>query len=77
MAHYKYEKFVTKVDSAAYDTLSDPGVKAPNAGIYRCNACGHEIGIALGHVLPPQGHHKHPIGIGPIKWQLIVFAVHK
>ena len=41
---------------------------------YRCAACGHEIGIAKGHKLPPQNHHQHAPGIGRIQWQLLVYA---
>jgi len=36
-----------------------------------------EIGIAKGHTLPPQNHHQHAAGQGPIKWQLLVFAVQR
>jgi hypothetical protein len=25
-------------------------------------------------MLPPQNHHQHATGQGPIKWQLLVFA---
>jgi hypothetical protein len=27
--------------------------------------------------LPPQNHHQHGAHQGPIRWQLIVFAVHR
>jgi hypothetical protein len=46
MAQYKYHQFLQQKDIAAYDVLLDPGVQAPDAGIYRFRACGHEIGIA-------------------------------
>lgn len=74
MAQYKYDKFLHKSDHTAYDAVHEPGVKTDNAGVYRCTVCGHEIGIAKGHTLPPQNHHQHPAGKGPIRWQLVVFA---
>lgn len=77
MAQYKYEKFLRQSDHEAYDSLHDPGAEAENAGIYRCSACGDEIGIAKGHKLPPQNHHQHAPGLGKIQWQLIVFAQSK
>ena len=76
MAGYKYDKFLVKQDHAAYDSISQPGVAAPSAGIYRCTVCGHEIGIAQGHTLPAQTHAKHDPKAGKIQWQLIVFAQH-
>src|SRR6266498_3857635 len=59
MALYKYSQFLTQSTDSAFDATHSPGVAAPHAGIYRCNACGYEIGIAEGHTLPPQSHHKH------------------
>ncbi|MGE7136917.1 hypothetical protein ACQKIE_04725 [Luteibacter sp. NPDC031894] len=76
MAGYNYLGFLTKQDAAAYDTAWSPGSAAPVAGIYCCTACGHEIGIAQGHTLPPQGHPQHPVSLGPIRWQLAPFAMH-
>ncbi|MDD5716239.1 MAG: hypothetical protein PHW64_00420 [Sulfuricurvum sp.] len=77
MAQYKNGSYLNKSDNAAYDTKHAPGSEAPNAGIYRCVACGDEIGIAKGHKLPPQNHHQHAPGAGKIEWQLIVFAQQK
>lgn len=76
MAWYKYEKFLSKSDDGAYDQIHEPGISAPHAGIYRCVACGHEIGIAQGHTLPPQNHHQHKVNQGRIQWQLTVYADH-
>lgn len=76
MALYKNPSFVSTSDSGAFDNLLNPGTKAPHAGIYRCRACGHEIGIAEGHELPPQIHPQHPSSLGAIQWQLAVYAVH-
>lgn len=62
--------------SPDFVTQHPPGNKAPNAGIYRCAVCGHEIGIAHDHVLPPQDHrHMHNAlahGGRGVKWQLLV-----
>lgn len=74
MAQYKHGQYLTQSQDAAYDTLIPPGTEAANAGIYRCAICGDEIGIAKGHVLPPQNHHQHAPGLGLIRWQLLVFA---
>lgn len=75
MALYKNAQKLKHSDHSAFDTLHNPGVAAPNAGIYRCINCDHEIGIAEGHTLPPQ-HQNHPANLA-IKWQMIVFAQHK
>ena len=77
MAMYKYDVFLTASQHEAFDTLHSPGATAPNAGVYRCHACGDEIGIAKGHTLPPQNHHQHSAGLGRIQWRLTVFAVSK
>lgn len=74
MARYKYPQFLSHSENSAYDALCAPGTAANNAGIYRCAVCGDEIGIAKGHTLPPQNHHQHDPGKGPIRWQLLVFA---
>jgi hypothetical protein len=72
MALYKYSVFMQASNDAAFDQLNQPGTIAPWPGIYRCHACGHEIAIAAGHILPPQNHHQHAYGQGPINWRLIV-----
>ena len=76
MAQYKYDMYLKKADFAAYDTLHQPGVPAPNAGIYRCEVCSHEIAIAEKHILPSQTHAQHDPKAGKIQWRLIVFAQH-
>ena len=75
MAQYKHGQLLNQLNHEAFDVLISPG--AANAGIYRCAACGDEIGIAKGHTLPPQNHHQHAPGVGPIKWKLLVHAVQK
>lgn len=74
MARFMYGQHLSQSQHEAYDALLSPGTEAANAGIYRCASCGDEIGIAKGHILPPQNHHQHSPGLGPIKWQLLVFA---
>ncbi|HVZ46882.1 MAG TPA: hypothetical protein VHA82_23955 [Ramlibacter sp.] len=76
MAIYKNGNLLHHSQDQAFDAVHSPGTAAPFAGIYRCATCGHEVGIAHGHTLPPQGHHQHAPGIGPIRWQLLVFAQH-
>jgi hypothetical protein len=72
MALYRYQAFMEHSDDQAFDSLQEPGTPAPWPGIYRCHACGHEIGIAQGHVLPSQNHHQHLPGKGAIRWRLVV-----
>jgi hypothetical protein len=74
MALYKHGQHLTQSQDAAFDIRISPGDAAANAGVYRCAVCGDEIGIAKGHTLPPQNHHQHRPGLGPIQWQLLVFA---
>jgi hypothetical protein len=76
MAYYKHPEFLQTNIHAIFDTLLEPSTEAPQAGIYCCEACAHEIGIAKGHKLPPQNHHQHAAGAGPIRWRLIVAATH-
>jgi hypothetical protein len=75
MALFKYKEYMEPSQDKAFDTLLQPSVAATWPGIYRCHACGHEIAIAQGHNLPPQNHHQHAPGIGPIQWRLV--ASHK
>lgn len=77
MAHYKYPQVLQKVDGGAYDQFHHPGNITPDSGIYRCEVCGWEIVSEKFKTFPPQSHHTHAIGLGPIQWRLIVFAVHK
>jgi hypothetical protein len=76
MALYKNSSFLTPTTDPAFDALHTPGVPAPYPGIYRCTACGDEIAIAGGHILPPQNHRQHN-QLASIRWQLIVNAVSK
>jgi hypothetical protein len=76
VALYKYSHYLGSSNDAAFDSDHQPGAIAPFAGIYRCMGCHREIGIATGHVLPPQNHHMHTAQQGTIRWRLIVYADH-
>jgi hypothetical protein len=71
MALYKYSQFIEQSNDAAFDKILQPSTSAPWPGIYRCDGCGHEIGIAQGHTLPPQNHHQHTYNQGAIRWRLV------
>jgi len=75
MALYKYREYMEHSEDQAFDRVLAHSVAAPWPGIYRCPGCGREIGIAQGHVLPPQNHHQHRPEQGAVRWQLV--ASHK
>lgn len=75
MALYKHGQNLTQTEDAAFDAKSPPGTAATHPGIYRCTACGDEIAIAGGHILPPQNHRQHSPLSGAIQWQLLVYPV--
>lgn len=72
MAIYKYPNAVTQISGAAFDEALQPGFRIIYSGIYRCVVCGDEIAANKGDPLPPQNHHQHRPGLGPIRWQLTV-----
>ena len=75
MAHYKdktYVRLTTLITGDKYDKIHTGG-GAPWAGIYRCQECGHEIGIAKDHELPP----CEASDCESKKWKLLVSATHK
>ncbi len=74
MALFKNARAVAQWDDPAFDELHNPGASAPRPGIYRCANCGREIASDAGDPLPPADHHPHPAHVGPIRWQLIVYA---
>jgi hypothetical protein len=76
MALYRYSQYLQSSNDDAFNAHHSPGTAAPHPGIYRCVACGDEIGIAGGHTLPPQNHAQHSSD-ADIKWQLIVYAQQK
>jgi len=73
MAMFKDSANMHATADPQFDHVYHPGVSAPHSGIYRCVGCGHEIGIARGHVLPSQSH-PHGSSLGKIRWKLLVYA---
>lgn len=72
MAQYKHSQFLKHNTNDAFDALHQPGALTPYSGIYRCAVCGKEDVSVFNKPLPPQNHHVHAAGLGPIRWQLIV-----
>lgn len=72
MALYKYSTALSTSTNDEFDKLYDPGTRCPWSGIYRCYACGHEVVHTHEKPLPPQNHHTHRFGLGPIQWRLVV-----
>lgn len=73
MAFYKYDRYLTKDDGSKFDEIHEPGESTPHSGIYRCENCSHEVVSVVTHPLPPQNHHQHESGRGPIRWRLVVW----
>ncbi len=71
MANFKYDKYFSKSDHAAFDQTHTPGTAAPHSGIYRCEGCGDNIASNYSEPLPPQNHHQHSASQGSIRWRLI------
>lgn len=74
MALYKQPSLVKKSDSDAFDKVYKPGAATPLSGIYRCTSCGDEVASNKSNPLPPQNHGQHDPKLGPIQWQLLVYA---
>ncbi|MCO5730954.1 hypothetical protein [Rhizobium sp. SSA_523] len=72
MAKYKYPHHLVQSDVSAFDKDWLPGQITLNAGIYRCKTCGDEIVVGRRQPIPT-AHHEHPV-LGPVVWQLLVFA---
>jgi hypothetical protein len=72
MALYKYGQVLRQADHGEFDTFYPPAARTPWSGIYRCEGCGKEAVSTHEHPLPPQNHHQHTSGQGPIRWRLIV-----
>ena len=72
MAQYKNSAFLKHNTDVAFDAVHGPGAITPYSGIYRCTVCGREDVSVHNKPLPPQDHHVHTAGLGPIRWQLIV-----
>lgn len=74
MALFRYSRFLTQSDDEAFDSLCWPGQTTPHSGIYRCEGCGREIASNGLDPLPPQNHHQHATGEGPVRWRMIIYA---
>lgn len=72
MAQFKYSNFLREANVPAFDRDWQPGQIVANGGIYRCKTCGDETAVAKGGALPAN-HHRHEL-LGPVVWQMIVFA---
>ncbi len=77
MALYKEPKYLAPSDDGVFDSVHKPGTTPPRSGIYRCVVCGKEVVGEEARALPPQNHHQHSAGAGPISWQLAVYADHR
>ena len=77
MASYKYDQYLIKSTSDAFDGEHKPGGSTPFSGIYRCLGCGREIVSEEAKPFPPQNHHQHTTQQGSIRWRLITYADHK
>ena len=77
MAIYKYNFYLTSNSNNTFDMTYVPGAMTPVSGVYRCHVCGREIVSEENRPLPPQNHHQHAYNLGPIRWQLIVYADHQ
>jgi len=72
MALYHHGNELAYSGSPVFDQILEPGSTAPYGGIYKCTGCGHEIGIAKYHNLPPQNHHQHRDWSVRIQWRAVV-----
>lgn len=72
MAIYKNKNYLEASNHQAFDQIHTPGTTTPYSGIYRCEGCGVNEVSTQGHPLPPQNHHQHNLGLGAIRWRLIV-----
>ncbi|MFT8711448.1 hypothetical protein [Komagataeibacter rhaeticus] len=85
MPYYKDNTYFTQINPLShpdFDVDFPVGKKTPVASIYRCMTCGHEIGVAKDHVLPPEGKEGHPThpyypgqtllgSTAPTQWRLV------
>lgn len=71
---YKYPQLLTQSNDSKFDLLHHPGAPTPYSGVYRCEVCGKEATSVHPHPLPPQNHHQHEPGRGPIRWRLTVWG---
>ena len=75
MAIFKYYEFLSRSREAdTFETEHAPSTVVPLSGIYRCAECGREIVSNESDSFPPENHHLHTEGQGPISWLLIVLV---
>lgn len=72
MAMYGNSKYLVQAALEEFGKTYSPGTIGTYSGIYRCDACGHEVVHTREKPLPPQNHHQHAPGLGSIRWRLIV-----
>lgn len=76
MARYGDIRDLQLSEHAVFKERFKPSSPAPLSGIYQCIVCEKEATSEEGKSLPPQDHHTHPAGSGPIVWRLVAFAQH-
>ena len=74
MALYKRLDDLRPSNDDAFDKEYPPNAKPAHAGIYRCKGCGIEVVGLRALTLPPERHHVHAQGQGPVVWRLAVAA---
>jgi hypothetical protein len=77
MARYRNSALVQQIrdgERSDFAYTLRPGHENAHHGIFRCEACGLEIALPVGHRAPPQNTHQHPRGIGDVDWRLLVLA---
>ena len=76
MALYKLTNYIQQSNDASFDAEHTPGSATPFSAIYRCMGCNREVVSEAHKPLPPQNHHQHTPAQGPIRWKMIVYAIH-
>jgi len=74
MAWYIDRSTLTQSDGAKswWTTDHGPAQTVPVSGIYKCVVCKKEVTSNKGDPFPPQNHHQHDPGQGPVSWRLNV-----
>jgi hypothetical protein len=72
---FKYDTVFDRQQGDAFDDLLTPGTNTSFSGIYRCEACHHEIVSEKGKPLPSQNHAQHDPKVGKIIWRLVAATI--
>lgn len=73
MSWYLDQSSLTKSSGGEWwNQKHNPGSTVPMSGIYKCVGCKKEVTCNKGDPFPPQNHHQHPTGQGPVQWKLNV-----